>query len=62
MFNSGIVTADCSAVSCLKPVCEPGLISETPEGECCPKCVRGNVIQCCRSNKLQPIVKFSFNS
>ena len=30
---------DCSAVSCLKPVCKEGKTLEVPDGECCPVCV-----------------------
>ena len=31
---------DCSAVLCLRPVCEKGEILTVPEGECCPICVK----------------------
>ena len=31
---------NCSAVSCLKPVCKEGEVLETPRGECCPVCTR----------------------
>ena len=38
----------CAAVSCfLQPVCESGEILDTPEGECCPRCVPDcSLLQC----------------
>ena len=31
-------TGDCSAVTCLRPVCSNGVLV-TPPGECCPECM-----------------------
>ena len=31
-------TGDCSAVTCLRPVCSNGILV-TPPGECCPECM-----------------------
>ena len=40
------ITPDCSAVSCLLPVCEEGEKSIVPPGECCPKCVPDKAPDC----------------
>ena len=34
--------SDCSSTLCPAIRCAPGFISQTPEGECCAICIKGN--------------------